>query len=250
MAFSIFQTYSTTTATGINDNFLWIGDGNLLPAGSTTLTKNTSTVHNIYDLGSSAYRWNEIHIQNAYLQLGGTDPTTTFANTWNLICRIELPGGISTPANRIEITGLNGDTDELYHIIFKRKMFSATNTYLYNDIYINGDSGANYGYQEIRGSMNSASSMHINSNTYNYFGDITGSSLFNFITYNKTGKTRLWLGNRMNDIAPSVSYWVDIMNYKRVGFFWNNINDTITSLVFISNNNLLTETSIEIWTLK
>ena len=60
MPFNIIQKGQKTDPEKINENFTWIGVGDLLPRAGNSLTATT----NVYNLGSSSKRYNNIYIKD------------------------------------------------------------------------------------------------------------------------------------------------------------------------------------------
>ena len=146
MSFKTFVYDEYIIADEFNDNFSWIGGGDWLPRGGSGLAPSDS----VYDLGSQTYKWNNIYAHT--LDIDGN------ANTghWNKIAEVTL----TATSQEIEFTGLNID---LCKIICNSSLFIANTlgpeqTATLN-LYINNDSGTNYGQLYITGKENIATSI-------------------------------------------------------------------------------------------
>jgi hypothetical protein len=131
--YTLLEKGHTISATDFDLNFKHIGQGNLEPKGGVLLENTTG----VYDLGSDLFRFNNIHIQNVHLSDGGE-----IQKCMNLISEVTL----TATASSIEFTGLNEDTDEIYEIIVNGIGYNTNSAYF---AYFNGDSGSNYGYQQL-----------------------------------------------------------------------------------------------------
>jgi hypothetical protein len=188
-----------------------------------------------YDLGSSTYRWSDIHIQNLDIASGGR-----VENTWNMISEVTL----DSTATSIEFTGLNGDTDEIYHIIVIGIHDATGLSYFI----FNGDSAANYGYQLMSGQSVAASASRGTAENYLFLGNsgrdttTAKNNLNEILVYAKTGYERLVINNSLNSGGDTSVYQLRIW-----GQIWNNTSSTITSLKFLPPGNFITNTTIQIW---
>ena len=222
MAFTIVYKGQTISATDFNDNFYHIAQGNLLPRGGNSLEATTG----VYDLGSISYNWNNVHVQN--VNLNGE-----LQNAMNLIAEVTLTATSSV----IDITGLNGEADEIYEVI----VLSVLNTIGSGFFYFNGDSATNYGFQyflaiatttiEYRGVINSFYIGYVDTATARY-------SKSNFIIYaNSSIKLCLAKEGRANINAV-------IRDFVAWGFVWNN-SATLTSMKFTGYFD--PGTNVQIW---
>lgn len=234
MPFTIFQKYRKIDATEMNDNFYHCFQGDWLPRGGVSLTATTG----VYDLGSDVYRWNNVYVQN--LEITGELP-----RCFNLIDETTL----TDTATTIDITGLNGDTDEIYIIQYRitHDNIPASATQL--RLGLNEDSATNYGYQRLRANgavidasrstlqnaMNLALMRTFTSTTYFTSGEI--------ILFSKSGNERV----AISDCARGISD--DYMEGIRLGgSVWDNTIDTLTSLQFYWNSgSMATYTNIKVW---
>lgn len=228
MAYTLFEKGHTVSAVDFDSNYKHVGQGDLLPRGNTLLEETTG----VYDLGSNAYRWNNIHIQNLELQSGGE-----VQHCMNLIAETIL----SATASSIEFTGLNGETDEIYEVICNIIGY-ATETV---SLYFNGDSTTNnYGYQYIQ--IYSITSIAARGTSYTGIwigrtGLQTITALYsrsiNYIYANNSIKFVL------NKVEESIGDTFITSNFLW-GQVWNN-SDTLTSMKFTGSFD--PGTNIQIW---
>ncbi|MCP4651433.1 MAG: hypothetical protein GY853_15310 [PVC group bacterium] len=240
----------TIDADELDSNWKHIGQGSRLPMAGTAMT----TTSGVYNLGSDIYRWKDVHVQNidmstdlnAVAITGDSASVVALSNNegfehcFNLIAEVTL----TATASAIEITGLNGDTDEIYWVMIK--LIKATSSGDWFSMYINNDDAANYGYQYLLGENATVTSARKITHTSIYVGG-AGNSLGvcgfseSFI-YAKTGNERLVLTRMLKSGGGT---WV-YQNWN-FGSIWNNISDTITNLKF-SVADIQPNTNIQIWT--
>ena len=234
MSFHIFAKNTLVDPSAMNDNFKHVGEGDMLPRGGLTLTATDA----VYDLGSSDYKWAEIHCQSA----------TTYGelqNTWNLISRIEL----TTTALVIEVSNLNGDTDEIYNIIFRGVVITTTaNSRIH--LHLNGDSVGNYGFQYLLGNAATITALRdvAEAGMLINFAIVTTTNTRMFsdcYLYAKTGNERLCISEAVSDEDGRFARynWV-------VGSIWNNTSDTVTSIKIsgvVASTTFGTSSVLEIW---
>lgn len=232
MSFHILLNSTTADASDVNDNFYHVAQGSRLPMGGNSLAYTNGA----YDLGSASYKWNNLYCNNINV-------TGNLANTWNKIYSDEL----ASNTTRIEISGLDGDTDINYYLICRFKSPNTTCTYY---LTFNGDSSATYGYYRIEGSASSAVyAYRANSQTGIYIGynnaiTTTSDTTFsNTWIYGKSGFKKPALTNMM--ISTSETHVGNIMMYAQV---WNNTG-TITSIQIYSSeaSGIQIGSFIELW---
>lgn len=126
MAFRILLNSTTADASDVNDNFFWGAQGSIIPMGNSSLEYTDSA----YDIGSQVYRWNVLYcgtIASGSIHSGGL--------TYEYLERKD----ISAPTTTIAITGLNGDNDNEYLIVFSFiKTTATTHDYV---MFLNNTSG-------------------------------------------------------------------------------------------------------------
>ena len=211
---------SSTTDPGImNNDFLAVAQGSLLPRAGNNLLPTTGAC----DIGAVATRFRCGYIINLNLA------TTTFNDNIHNMLVWKL-AELNTNTSRIEITGLNGDLDAAWDIVAKMSC-APTTTGLF--IYLNGDSvTTNYNYCQcynVGGVLLSLYSNFLFAILYNY-NPTTSGDLISFgktIIYPKTGGYRNIFSSYLSGgIGTSIQY--NILNSG----IWNNTASTITSLVF------------------
>jgi hypothetical protein len=138
--YTVFHNSTTADASEVMGNFYHIFDGDRLPRGGDNFEPTTG----VYDIGSSTYKWNQLHCVNLNINSISSDNKTI----WRLIYSAEL----SAAATSIEITGLNGDNDRDYMLEFHL----VDNTTTSVNMIFNGDSAASYGVQYNGGTAGAA----------------------------------------------------------------------------------------------
>jgi hypothetical protein len=226
MPFTIFQHSTAAHASEVNDNFYHIGQGDVLPRDGNSLTVIDST----YDLGSSTFKWNNIYANKTYLYGNMYD-------AMNLISEVTL----TVTSSVIDITGLNGETDEIYEIIFNGVGYATGTAYMFP----NADSQTNnYGYQYFM----AISTAIVAARSMSNLGIYVGRYLYETIT-TKFSKSylRIYSNNNIKLILNTEARQIDnsyIGNMVKWGFIWNN-SATLTSLKFTGYFN--PGTNVQIW---
>lgn len=131
MSFHLFADGQTASAVDVMENFYHIFQGNRLPYGGTILSATNAT----YDIGSSSYKWSQLHCVN----LNVNSITTSTKYLWKLITCVQ----VTAAATSIDITGLNGDNERDYMLEFHLTDNGKTAV----DMIFNGDSAASYGVE-------------------------------------------------------------------------------------------------------
>jgi len=235
VAFTVFTADTTVGATEMNDNFLHVGQGDLIPRTGTTLLLDDSVTSN---LGSDDYRWKTIYTTNVNI-------------TGNLEGAIARIAGVTmtTTATSIEFTNLNGDSTGVYFIHIN--CFNDPTAATQAPIHFNNDSGSNYGYQIVqwygsswvagRGTGTGLDVLYMaRAGT-----TTTRMGTANLILYAKTGAPRLMLESASG--AGSDHY---LYLQQRLGGSWNNTADTLTSIKFNpGTHKLRTGTTIDIYSI-
>ena len=230
---------TTVKSLDMRDNFDVIGAGSRLPMSPEGAAFANTT--GVYDIGSSAYRWNDIFATN--LDITGSI-TTDNGSLEVLIAETTL----SATASNIEFTGLNGDTDVIYFL--RAFIHAATTTnYIVYGLIFNGDSATNYGIQTLAGRNVTPSAIRgtgQNYIEYNITGYDTTTSIEawnEMIIYAKTGNERLTIDKHSWGGGTLIS---DIALY---GGIWNNTTSTITSIKIYGSavNAMGAGTNIQLW---
>lgn len=227
MAFTPLVKGTLISHTEVNDNFSFIHEGSLIPRAGASLaaTDNTS------DLGAVAATWNNVHAQNIDIQ-------GSITNTLKVIAEVTL----SATAIEIEVTGLDGDTDEIYQFIFNAS--SDTTANFTPTININQDSGTNYGNQIFQALGGVAVASRAVNQKFWLFGTLRGSTtvtLVKGIMYAKSGNERTMLSLQIDPAATQVN----AMQEK--SHIWNNTSSTITSIRIGSSARFDIGTNFQIW---
>lgn len=228
MPYILLEKGHTVSAADFDNNFKHVGQGHLLPHGGTLLEETTG----VYDLGSNDYRWNNVHVQNLEIQSGGE-----VQRCMNLIAETTL----TATASSIEFTGFNGETDEIYEIIYNVKGYATGVAYLY----FNGDSATNnYGWQTMYANNTTILATRSTSST----GFFIGGYKYGTITANYIKGNMILYAN--NSIKLALYKDLDrtgdtFVNYiLKWGKVWNN-SATLTSMKFTGYFD--PGTNIQIW---
>lgn len=144
MSFTVFNNGAgeTGSALDVMNNFYHIFDGDRLPRGGASM----NPTNGVYDIGSSTYKWNQLHCVN----LDFNTISTTNKIVWKQLQYL----AVSVASSSVEITGLNGDNERQY--MLEVHLVNATTASLY--MIFNGDSSASYGVQYNGGTVGAASS--------------------------------------------------------------------------------------------
>jgi len=224
--FNIFVNGTLADATQVMQNFYHVGQEDRLPMGGSSLDPTTS----VFDLGEDNYIWQNTFCNTLYVY-----DSISASNVWIQQGSIE----VTTPTDRIEITGLNGDASNafLIDVIFRTSTTGSSQL----NMYINGDSSASYSYYRTAfssgtsagGVLSGQSTMIVCNQTFFDSGGSDRLSTARMKLSTKSGRTRIAHIEETNDIRPSVG-GLDIKNYY-TQYTWSNTTDTITSLVFKSS---------------
>jgi len=169
---------TTADASDVNDNFYHIAQGSRLPMGGQSL----SSTDGVYDLGSDSYRWNTLYCNN--IDFDGT----ANGNLW-----VKVHEETVENVSDLEITGLNGDTDEMY-LLYAYATDDPAHTHVMT---FNGDSTSNKGLQNLKVIGGSASgTAQANRSVFDFLGvqssglTTTVVGFSKSIIYAKTGAER------------------------------------------------------------
>ncbi|MCP4648901.1 MAG: hypothetical protein GY853_02305 [PVC group bacterium] len=219
MSLTTFVHSTTARAEEVQSNFEFVGIGDLLPRGGSSLEPTTE----VYDLGSDSYKWNNLFCGNVDI----VNSVSTVDNTlWVLIGEHTCQTNTAT----VEFTGLNGDEDEEYLIYA-------------------------YGVDSVTIQMNTITSFFTNGSQYIEWSNgvpnaSRGSGLgaLNLISANrrgfsrtlikaKTGNDILVLSNRTQENASAITS-------RNSAVIYANNTTTVTTLKFGMKQ---TGTTIKIW---
>lgn len=149
-------------------------------------------------------------------------------------------------ATSVAISGLNGDTDILYELT-TRVIGGSTPPVI--SVKINTDTGANYGYQNVRGENSTASALRSvgNNMTIGSHAASGDYSFSNTLIFSPSGYIRAGLIMYVGETATTT-----VGNLNLRGCCWNNTADNITALTVQADqtNGLGVGTHIELWALR
>jgi len=232
MAFHTFISYTTITASDMNDNFQFVGGSHWLPRGGASL----DATNGVYNLGSQSFYWDNVYVNS--LSVSGYSNTSC----WNMISQVIL----SAAATSVEFTGLIRD---LYKVIFDLRQTSSgsgANSGIY--LYFNNDSASNYGYILVYATSTIAiytatNLPYIGLSTINNPAGTTGVyiSAGDILIYGNSEYEKVCLicGN---DLCGGTN--IGMSRFENA--IWNNLN-TLTSIKIISSQNLATNTTVQLW---
>lgn len=178
----------------------------------------------------------------------GTIEATKINDLW----MVEYDSGeLESATNSIEITGLDGDTDEEYIFLMRLRNDDTTADVLYEGRF-NSDSGNNYGDQRMRAygsTLAAASNTGLDAMVFGYSGDADNNDRMTFGIYHlfiKTGNKRLVISQFGRELGANVATEV-----QGRAFVWNNTLDNLTSIQLIADqtNGLAQDSHIELWKL-
>ena len=222
-------------AADVNSNFLYIGQGSILPKHASG---SMSSADSTYDLGSSATTWNGLYCGD----INNTTWTATGYNNWQFIADYDVT---ETGISQVTFSGLT-DAYETFLILAYIVRSSTGSAQLF--FRFNADAVAgNYGYQLLSGNDVVVSASRItNINTRFLIAETTSSKTIAFgkaIIKNKPGYERTYCTFAMNHNFTNTVGTIEYL--QRI---WNNTADTITSIVFYGGGwNWETGTHFEIW---
>lgn len=240
MAFTSFVNSTTTDADDMNENFYFVAQGDRQPF-TLTAAGSLTAVDATYDLGTSATTWKTVYAQNLNL----VSVTSANQALWFLLSETTL----ADTAASIEVTGLNGDVDVEFMILF-RGISHATNSAATPRMILEGDSGTTYGWQLVDGAAGVVSASRATSITSWEYGTVgvptttvIGMGFNKSILYAKTGNERTMLNMELRSARGA---FVSAVTNRAM--IWNNTASTITTIkIFSSTNNFGTNTNLQIW---
>ncbi len=236
MSYTIITKGTTISAEELNNNFDFLGAGDLMPRTGNSLTADVAGTSN---LGDDSYRFKTVYCNDI-------DMTGEFSKAFNLIAEETVDGTVTT----ISFSGLSGDTDEVYIVCCHAKI-SAPAASFRTYLSFNQDTGTNYGYQLIAGrdaAMNKArttTSEGIQTN-FHYTGITTSAQVSHSdsIIYAKSGHERTSLTDGGENMASDYIERVTLL-----GNIWNNTADEVTSIVLWNSGGqrFHTGTNVQLW---
>jgi len=243
MAYTPLQKDTVISHTEINDNFTFVGVGDIQPRQGVSLT----SVNDTLNLGSDTKRWKDIHIQTLDMSA-----SQTVTNTFSMISEVTLSGS----ASEIEFTGLNGDVDNVYIITGAIVSDSGTSTPRVN-LFLSNTQGSYSASSVYRTQFMQTSKLGTASGNEtggaiaqyaNRRTTITGECIFEAYLFSKTGQERLFISDSTHEFSASA-----IENRSLFGSIWSNTDMTITAMLFKNNlvvastMSFMTGTNIQIW---
>jgi len=229
MSFTSFSNAQTLTASDMNDNFLFIADGNRLPytqgaAGTLTAVDDT------YDLGGSTTAWHTVYCDN--LNISGTISTTN-KSMWSKIASTTL----SATAALITFSGLDGDLYKQFRIMFRGIWVAGS----VDKMTFNADSTGNYTSNIFWASTTSFQDSVNQSLTAARFWGLN-SFLANILIDTATGKGRRYIYDATSVAAGAVT------NISFGGGVWYDAVNNITSIEFSNGSTgYAAGTEVKIW---
>lgn len=238
MSFRIIVNSSTADPSDVNSNFYHIMQGSLIPHGGDTLTSTTE----LYDLGNTNYRWNDLYINNIYASI-----TFSGETTWKIVTEVY----ISVAAASVDISGVSGTTmDEYLLLIMGVSETDDTFTSVY--IGFNGASSNGYSYFAsipqndtiLSESLQAQDRVKIGNMKFKGVGMDAATSLIqvNFNTKNIGHNARPILSQSMGGVSGTA-----ITEFRFGVGTWNDANTTITTINLMVNNNFNVGTHIQLW---
>jgi len=145
----------------------------------------------------------------------------------------------------LTISGLNGDVAGKYRL--NARVVSGCAAGNYNVLTFNGDTGANYGYQYIQGTVaviDAGRGVLSNIQLFDYHGALGDVGQSKVLIYAKSGYVRSVVNQYIGRVATTTIY-----NMVTCGHSWNNTVDNITSIGITSQTigGLGVGTVIELW---
>jgi len=153
---------------------------------------------------------------------------------------------LSAPATSMTISGLDGNTDVLYRLMFRG--VNGYNGASAGALVFNGDVGTNYGYQRIYGSDTSPGANRYGTLTgisFGNWGALNQISMVDVLIHAKSGYVRTGLMDEIWNVNETT-----ISAVLKKGLVWNNTASNLTSITIDGGayiNLLGTGTVIELW---
>ena len=218
MGYVKVETGNTMTSAEMNANFQWIGQGDKIPMGGQDLAHTNGA----YDLGSDVYRWNKLYCNDI--------PSVTSINTvWQRIATVN----ITATTSAISFTGLNGDTDIEYRLIYRTlSQFTGTTIFTYY-LYFNIGLGS-YGSQFFLSELGGTTARRTSGSDALFLGSAKGSAAGTAGTQIIFGETLIYAKTGYERIISSrISTKNELTTVGRIyklGGLWGDTTDTITAI--------------------
>lgn len=161
------------------------------------------------------------------MKFGNIDSPVSINDLYSVV---EDTGELSSSVSSYTFSNLDGDTDEEYILLSRFRNVSGSTTTYY--IRFNGDTGANYGQQDVQGEGAVIAGSGATGLTWiNIGGTATGYlSMSALKIYAKSGKSRVFRFDKVFYI-----HGTSINNFAEVVGAWNNTGDNITSITVVTN---------------
>lgn len=227
MSFTVFTDGTLADANEVMDNFYWICNGDRLPRGGAGLDPTNGA----YDIGSSVYYWSTVYCDA--LDYSGTLTSDTM---WLLLSDLVM----TTGSIRLEVSGLNGDLEDLYKI-----SYIGADTLL---VIFNGDSSAAYQWTVRSYAQDFWKQETQNDSNYFQMSGWLVAPIHSELTiipdsgYAKQVIYEWESGNNVSLIADDYQFGIGTVNA--------NITGTLTSIVFYSAATITADYSIKIFRAK
>jgi len=157
------------------------------------------------------------------MKLGNIDPQVSIDyDTTEKIFETTVTGSAVTS---IDITGLSGNTDEQY--MLDCNIVNGYDGGMAVNVRCNGDSGTNYGRQELYGSSTTIGASRATSTHFFLTGATSSGNvgIGTLLLHAKSGHVRTAINSRAREITGTT-----VTNLDAIGQSWNNTADEITSL--------------------
>jgi len=181
--------------------------------------------------------------QTAVMQTGDLEvqADAKIAGAWEKI----YENTVSSSTASVTISNLEGNTDQIYNLIVRTKIGTATGNVT---LLLNNDSGNNYGYQQVKGQDSTADANRDTSEAKQHISTgVTGEYTFtNTLIYAKSGFLRTTIQETVNNISGTTVGGIILYGYS-----WNNSGDEITSLTVVCSGTTEMDvgTNVSLWRL-
>ena len=138
---------------------------------------------------------------------------------------------LSSAVTSLTLSNLDGDADKVYLLL--TKIWNTVTGTGEADLRLNGDSGANYGWQHVQGSGTVVTSQRFTADDHIALTVYTAANRLSFAAtwiFAKSGKARVVISNQMYDVTGTSVGW-----YRCLGGVWNNSTDNITQINLVAS---------------
>jgi len=161
------------------------------------------------------------------MRIGKSRVNTLTADTFTRV----YTNTLTEAATSVTISGLTGDTDEIYILRCKFKNSYAGDTTYYARP--NNDSATNYGYQDLSGGDTTVAAGRVTNATGRIISSVRAENHYvyaDMTIWAKSGYLRTGKVVSANGIDGTTVDYIELL-----GLVWNNTADEITSLVILSD---------------